>query len=175
MIPKQYEYLNTMQGVPRLVKEGLATYGVTEVVGRGSNHTILQWATETGLSNIYSDDDIPWCGLWMAVIVKRSGRDPIKNPLWARSWANWGTRVAAPELGDIVVFRRKTGGHVGIYIAEDNTAFHILGGNQSNQVNITRIAKNRAIAFRRPVYRIIPSGVKRYFMDGRGALSTNEQ
>jgi uncharacterized protein (TIGR02594 family) len=171
----RYNWLLTTPGMPRMISEAIATYGVTEIPGRASNQKILSWAVETGLSQTYSNDDIPWCGLWMALIVKRSGREPVKSPLWARSWANWGVGVDSPELGDIVVFSRNGGGHVGLYVAEDNTAYHIFGGNQSNMVNITRIAKNRAIAFRRPVYRVKPSGVKKYFMDASGGLSTNEQ
>lgn len=35
------------------------------------------------------------------------------------------------------------GGHVGLYVGETDTAYRVLGGNQSNMVNETWIAKNR--------------------------------
>jgi hypothetical protein len=42
-------------------------------------------------------------------------------------------------------------GHVGLYVGEDYGAFHVLGGNQSVVVTITRIARDRCIAIRRSV------------------------
>ena len=42
-----------------------------------------------------------------------------------------------------MVFTRAGRGHVGLYLGEDATHFHILGGNQTNNVSITRIAKVR--------------------------------
>jgi len=77
-------------------------------------------------------------------------------------------------LGDILVFSRKGGGHVGFYVAEDATAYHVLGGNQSDSVSITRIAKSRLYSCQRAAYNITPSSVKKYFMDATGKLSANE-
>lgn len=171
MIPNKYKWLESLE-LPKIVSIGLETYGTTEIPGQASNQKILNWAKELGIS--YGNDDIPWCGLWMAYVVKQSGREPVKSPLWARNWAKWGDMVPTPELGDIVVFARKSGGHVGVYIGEDSGAFHILGGNQSNAVNITRIAKLRAIAYRRPKYQNKPISVKKYPLDASGDISTNE-
>ena len=55
----------------------------------------------------------------------------------------WGRELIAPRLGCILVFTRAGGGHVGLYLGEDATHFHILGGNQSNSVSVTRIGKDR--------------------------------
>ena len=98
------------------------------------------------------------------------------QPLWARSWVNFGKDGSArPQLGDVLVFRRgETSGHVGIYIGEDYGAFHVLGGNQSDGVTITRIAKDRCIAVRRPVYKAAPATAKPVELAPTGALSVNE-
>ena len=69
----------------------------------------------------------------------------------------------------------KGGGHVGLYIADDESCYHVLGGNQSNQVNIIRIAKDRLVAIRRPIYNIQPENVRRIEMAATGELSANEQ
>ena len=75
----------------------------------------------------------------------------------------------------MLVFRRgETSGHVGIYIGEDYGAFHVLGGNQSDGVTITRIAKDRCIAVRRPVYKAAPATAKPVELAPTGALSVNE-
>ena len=154
---------------------GLSLFGTTEVPGKANNAKILKWADYLGLDNVYSEDSIPWCGLYAAYVVKRSGRDPVKDPLWARNWANWGVASTTPSLGDILVFVRDGGGHVGFYIAEDATAYHVLGGNQSDKVCFTRIAKNRCVAVRSPVYNNRPATAKPYHLEASGALSTNER
>lgn len=176
--PKGYEWLGTLGQLPRTVSEGLALLGVAEIVGKGSNRTIIGWRDELNQEGVkivgYSDDDIPWCGLYAAIVTHRAGKRVVDGPLWARNWANFGTATQEPSLGDILVFARKGGGHVGIYIAEDDRAYHVLGGNQSNRVSITRIAKDRCIATRRPIYTNKPASVQPYRVRATGALSANE-
>lgn len=170
----KYEFLNDIPDLPRIVKIGLSFLGTKEIKGAKHNETILSWANETGLDKVYSSDEIPWCGLFVAMVVKRSGREPVTNPLWARSWVKWGEAADNAALGDILVFKRDSGGHVGIYIGEDNEYYHILGGNQSDAVTITRISKMRCIGTRRPLYQNKPASVKKYFINASGEISTNE-
>ena len=134
----------------------------------------MEWAKETNLKQ-YTNDEIPWCGLYMAVVMKRANRDVVKDPLWARNWANFGVAVKEPMLGDVLVFQRETGGHVGLYISESRTHYHVLGGNQGNAVSIVLIAKNRLIASRRPPYIKQPLNVRKIKLDSTGTIvSTNE-
>ena len=77
-------------------------------------------------------------------------------------------------LGDVLVFSRNGGGHVGFYVGEDTTHYHVLGGNQSDSVNIARIAKNRLFGIRRAEYNNKPKGVIKVILDADGAVSTNE-
>lgn len=93
-----------------------------------------------------NDDETRWCGTFMALLMKRAG---LTSPLivvraasWGRAGA-WGRELIAPRLGCVMVFTRAGGGHVGLYLGEDATHFHILGGNQSNSVSIARLAKAR--------------------------------
>ena len=174
MIPQQYKFLEAIEELPRMVKIGLSQLGTKEIAGVGNNATILSWAKELGISNTYNADSIPWCGLFIALVVKRSGREPIDKPLWARSWAQWGKRAQVAMLGDVLVFAREGGGHVGIYIAEDNDCYHVLGGNQSDAVTITRIKKIRCIAVQRPAYNNQPASVKQYIVSATGSISANE-
>ena len=174
MIPDNYKWLQSLQ-LPKLVTEALACFGTKEIPGDKSNELILEWAKEVNLQSAYRNDDVAWCGLFIAAMVKRSGRDPIANPLWARNWSKWGKAgTPAPMLGDILVFSRGIGGHVAVYVAEDNVSFHVLGGNQSNTVNIVRVARHRMIACRRPEYINQPDSVKRYELTASGKLSENE-
>lgn len=163
-----------MGTLPKIVQEAISLLGTRETPGPANNALILKWAQYCGLSNTYSADSVPWCGLFVAYVVKKGGKTPVAQPLWARNWSHFGSASPSPSLGDILVFVREGGGHVGIYIAEDDTAYHVLGGNQSDAVTITRIAKSRCVAVRRPPYNNKPESVKPYHVAGTGALSTNE-
>lgn len=169
-----YNWLTKIGLLPRTISEGLKLLGTVETPGVKNNPVILGWASEVGLDKSYSADSVPWCGLFAAVVSKRAGKEIVKDPLWARNWSNFGKASPSPSLGDILVFIRDGGGHVGFYIAEDDTAYHVLGGNQGDAVTITRIAKARCIAVRRPHYTLKPDSVKPYFVKAEGSLSTNE-
>lgn len=176
--PAPYAWLDTLGQLPRTIQEAMRLYGTAEVVGKGSNKTIIEWRDELNAAGVkitgYGDDDIPWCGLFAAIVVHRAGKQVVKDPLWARNWSLFGTKSPKAGLGDVLVFERGSGGHVGFYVAEDAAAYHVLGGNQSNKVCITRIEKNRCIAVRRPVYNNAPASVKSYLVKAAGGLSTNE-
>jgi len=181
MIPEKYSWLNKIGTLPRIVSTGLKLIGVQEVVGKGSDATIMSWRDTLNIRGVkivgYSDDDIPWCGLFVAFLAYLRASLPdevVSSPLWARNWLKYGAKAQKPMLGDILVFERGSGGHVGIYIAEDKTHFHVLGGNQSNRVSIVRIEKDRLLGARRPKYNNQPASVKQYIVKASGETSTNE-
>lgn len=176
-LPAAYAWLDQVVGLSRLLVEARALYGVTETPGPANNPVIMAWAKEVGLEKTYPNDATAWCGLFMALIAKRAGWEVVGGPLWARNWANFGRRVEEKDaaLGDVVVFSRETGGHVGLYVGEDASAIHVLGGNQSDAVTITRIARSRLIAVRRPKWKVSqPAGVIKRRLAATGVLSTNE-
>ena len=177
----KYPWINTLKGLPKTIRIAMEYLGTAEIVGKGSNKTILQWRDDLNQAGAkisgYSDDDIPWCGLFVALVCfRRMGiaAEVVTDPLWARNWAKYGVKSPQPGLGDVLVFVRNGGGHVGFYIAEDATAYHVLGGNQSNKVSIARITKDRCIAVRRPRYNTLPAAVKPYKLAATGTLSKNE-
>lgn len=179
-IPKEYPHLiNPMRPLPKILQEGLHLYGIKELSGEGSNPVILGWADEIGgwIADFYNTDGIPWCGLYVGVCAKRAGFPFDQRALSARQWIKWGKKADQPSLGDVMVFfRGNKGGHVGFYVGEDHTAFHILGGNQSDMVNIARISKSRLIGARRCRWNVAqPASVRPVWIDGAGELSENEQ
>lgn len=175
-LPEKYKWLEK-EGAPKMLVEALRHYGTLEHKGKGSNPNILAWAKEVGVNGWYADDDIPWCGLFVGVVVKRAGY-PIKSDLLsALSWAKFGETVPKGRemLWDILVFTRTGGGHVGFYVGENDNAFLVYGGNQANAVGFTWIAKSRLFAARRPVYKIgEPNNVRKILLTESGELSTNE-
>jgi uncharacterized protein (TIGR02594 family) len=158
-----------------VIAEGLALYGTREKAGAADNPAILDWARSLGLRD-YTADSIPWCGLFVAYVCQQAGKPVDNQPLWARSWADYGEKSTRAALGDILVFSRPGGGgHVGFYVAEDAGAYHVLGGNQGDAVSIARIAKARCLATRRPpVKTALPASARPYRLAANGALSSNE-
>ena len=63
----------------------------------------------------------------------------------------WGEAVplAQGTLGDIVVFSRTGGNHVGFYLSHDDNAIRVLGGNQKDEVNIATFSRARFLGLRR--------------------------
>jgi len=169
-----YDYLKKIES-PKVIAEAMRYYGISEVKGKASNPVIMQWAKNVGVEKVYTNDDIAWCGLFAAQVVKKAGFDPVSAPLWALNWSNFGEGQKIAMLGDILVFKREGGGHVGFYVGEDKDYFHVLGGNQRDQVNIMRIAKRRCVAIRRCKWKTAqPESVKQYFLSATGTISTNE-
>lgn len=168
-----YSYLKS--NVPNIIKEAYKYNGLKEIVGPQHNPTIIDWAKGLGLGNVYTNDEIPWCGLFVAQVCKEADKEVIKNPLWARNWLNWGTSQSVAMLGDILVFARGSGGHVGFYVGEDKKCYHVLGGNQGNAVSVVRINKNRLLGIRRPKWKVSqPKSVRQVFLSEKGLISENE-
>lgn len=171
-IPEEYACL-AKEKAPKMIVEALNLYGTQEVVGAKNNPEILAWAAECNIKG-YNADSIPWCGLFMAVVARRAGKDLPASPLWARSWAKWGAESPSAQLGDVLVFERGSGGHVGLYVGEDSNCYHVLGGNQGDAVSIKRIAKSRILAVRRQYKIGVPRNVRKVFLGASGGVSANE-
>lgn len=187
-IPAMYSYLKgvtTETLPPIMVRVALDMYGLAEVAGKADNPKIVAWADEVAQStkskyadwagDFYNDDSIPWCGLAVAVWAVRSAqgnakRLPEHKYLSALEWQNWGVPVAKADamLGDVVVYKREGGGHVGLYVGETKTHIHTLGGNQSDAINIKAIPKAQLVAVRRPAYNTQPQSVRKIYLTAAG-------
>ena len=139
---------------PPWLGEARNLLGTREVLGGGNNPTIMKWADD--LDQWYPSDDVPWCGLFVAhCMAVGAPQEPQSfNRLGARAWRVFGEQCE-PSIGAIGVFwrthkTRSVNGHVAFIIGEDDTTYHILGGNQSDNVTITRITKSRLLECRAP-------------------------
>jgi len=133
---------------PVWMREARRFMGLKEIAGQASNPVIIGWAKRLGgwIASYYTNDDIPWCGLFVNSVISTTLPKEFlpTNPLGALNWRTFGKEVS-PALGAILVFSREGGGHVGFYVGEDRTHFHVLGGNQSNMVSVTRVEKSRLV------------------------------
>ena len=120
-----------------------------------------------------NNDEVPWCGTFVASCMEAAGFASPRGAIAVRAswWETWGVPTT-PRIGAILCFRRPGGGHVAFYVGEDAAAYHVLGGNQSDAVTITRIARNRLAACRWPDG--IPITTKPKLASAGGAVSVNE-
>lgn len=109
-------------------------------------------------------DEVPWCSAFVNYICHLL-RLPRSKSLLARSWLGIGFGLelenAAPFF-DVVILQRGGGdqpgpenttasGHVGFYagVSADFEYVELLGGNQSDQVKISRYPVSRILGVRR--------------------------
>lgn len=84
-----YDWLKN-ETSPKILVEAVKNLGVKEIVGKEHNPTIMKWAVDLGLKSVYSSDEIPWCGLFVAHCCQTAGIEVVNKPLWALSWSEWG-------------------------------------------------------------------------------------
>lgn len=149
--------------------------GVREIPGARHNPVIMGWIKGLGrkLGITVKDDETAWCGTFVAHVLDKFGVEPPPIAVRAKAWLDWGRQLVGPRPGCVLVFGRAGGGHVGFYVGEDRTAYHVLGGNQGNAVSITRIAKDRLLGMRWPFGVILPP-INRVHLNPNGSLSRNE-
>lgn len=155
-LPEEFMWLKDVTGPPILV-EALKFYGVSEVPGEQSNPIILGWVEEIGAPDGRKDESVAWCATFISNVIKNCGYEiPTERPFKSRSWIDWGDPVEKPEVGDILIFRRKGGrGHIGLYVGETEESYWVYGGNQSapdvpDSVSIKLLSKLKCVAIRRP-------------------------
>lgn len=133
-------------------KEAEKFKGLWEWKGSDHNPKILKWFADVGHSWVV-DDETAWCAAFVGAMLEKVNLKSTRA-LNARSYLKWGEEIAPEDVreGDIVVFKRGNSswqGHVAFYVDETDTHIFCLGGNQSNQVNISKYPKSKFLGFRR--------------------------
>jgi uncharacterized protein (TIGR02594 family) len=142
--------------------------GVHWAPGDGANLTIANWLQfisaqhpemTSYCNSVLHEEYFSWCGLTVGYCMAKAGITPVFGSvdtsrfLWAMAWTKWGSHVAAPQPGDVVVFNLGAGDqHVTMFEKDNGNGFwSCLGGNQSHQVKLSNFAKSAVVDIRRPV------------------------
>lgn len=162
------------RGDPDWLARARALMGTREIVGPKHNAWIVQQWAKLGAS-WFNDDETPWCGLFVAHCLQAVGLTYPGKGMFARalSWKDWGRPAGGELLGAVAVFQRSGGGHVAFLVGQNAKQVYVLGGNQSNSVNIMPIDRSRLVALRWPQERALGT-VKAPAMQG-GVVSVNER
>ena len=136
---------------------------VAEAPGDKVNDDVVKYFDATGFKTKKED---PWCGAFVAWCLKNCNSEKAAasvdtaSAARAASWKSWGD-VAVPigawdtvsiPQGAIVVLSPSEGtgtsGHVGFFEGKTSTHVRLLGGNQSDAVNISAYRRDKVVAIR---------------------------
>lgn len=127
--------------------------GTREVPGKPSSPAILEMFRAVGHEWV-EEDSVAWCAAFVGACIERAGIRSTRQ-LNARSYLTWGLPVelADAQEGDVIVFSRGDPngwqGHVGFFVKRAGTRIEVLGGNQSDAVNVQRYPVSRLLGVRR--------------------------
>ena len=134
----------------KLLEIALTQYGIKEIVGSNNNKKIVSYFQDLGFD--ISDDETAWCAAFINWCALKAGFKRT-NKLNARSFLEIGVIIELDsiQLGDVVILERGSDwqGHVGIFINRVGNLVYLLGGNQSNMVNITAYSIDKILGIRR--------------------------
>ena len=126
--------------------------GTVEGPGPENNPAVMEMYASVGHDWV-EHDSVAWCAAFVGHCLERAGLRSTRR-LNARSYLDWGVPVELSDAqeGDIVVFSRGTKswqGHVGFFVRVNGATIEVLGGNQSDAVNVKRYAKAKLLGVQR--------------------------
>lgn len=122
--------------------------GTSEIFGTRHNPRILEYHAKTKLGA--RDDETAWCASFVCWCLEEAGVKSTQSA-WAKDFMNWGKAISELRLGAICVLSRgDNSGHVAFLERWDDERLWLLGGNQSNGVNITSFPRSRLLGVRWP-------------------------
>ena len=136
--------------------ETIQLYGLKEIKGDDDNPIILEMYESLGHGWV-KHDEVAWCAALIgSKLLKHGYQIPeLKERLRARGYLKVGKPVEKPVFGlDYVVFERGNNswsGHVAWFIAFEDDYVKVLGGNQSNEINISLYPKSKVLDYVRPL------------------------
>lgn len=156
------------------MQEGMKHIGLKEIPGSKHNSVIVGWLKQ--LSAWWTDDETPWCGVYVAHCMRTAGLVVPKYYMRAKAWGEeWGQTLAEPAEGCIVVFERQGGGHVGFVVGVTPDGFlAVLGGNQGNSVSIGKFNRDRVVGYFWPAELNLPDSYSLKTVNLSGQASVNE-
>lgn len=126
-----------------------------EVTGAKANPRIHEYFKS---SKFWGKDDSggdnAWCASFVSWVMTEKGYTPPNAAFRAKTWADFGKKLSQPVYGAIGVKSRKGGGHVAFVVGKSSDSKHLfmLGGNQGDEVNISRYSRDVWDTF------VVPSG-----------------
>lgn len=119
---------------------------------KGDNPKVVAYFADSGNAGV-KNDETAWCAAFVGAMLARSG---VKGTgkLNARSYLEWGQPVERKDAkpGDVVIFKRGNSswqGHVAFFVKDKGALIEVLGGNQSDAVNVKGYQASQLLGIRR--------------------------
>lgn len=123
--------------------------GVREIQGARHNQRVIEYHSTTGR---FSDDETPWCASFVNWVLQQAGQAGTGSAA-AMSFQSYGTQLDRPAYGSIAVISYGGGrGHVAFVVGKQGDRLLLLGGNQSNAVNVKAFGTSQIVAY------VVPAG-----------------
>jgi uncharacterized protein (TIGR02594 family) len=129
---------------PAWMQTAIAELGQNEVAGIKANPRILEYFSA---SKFWGKDDTgsknAWCASFVTWVMQRHGYSAPVDAFRAKEWANFGRKIDSPVYGAIGIKSRADGGHTAFVVGKsaDGNYLFMLGGNQVDEVNVSRYDK----------------------------------
>lgn len=143
---------------PRWLQLARNEIGTKEAPGYANNPKVQRYFEDAGAGKM--PDSVPWCAAFVGAMLKRAGTRGT-GFLAARSYLSWGRKLDDPQVGCIVVLKRgklSWQGHVAFFVKDHGGHISVLGGNQSDAVNIRRYPKALVLGYRWPAAVVVTDG-----------------
>ena len=141
IVPPWYEVLHNEVGVKEIRGEGRHSERILEYLA----------SVDTLPAHLQGRDETAWCSALINWAMEQLGL-PRTEKANARSWMAWGAPLRFPLLGCVTILWRgqRSGwqGHVGCLVELGDDFVGLLGGNQSNEVNISHYPRDRVLGYR---------------------------
>ncbi|MEQ5183160.1 TIGR02594 family protein [Providencia alcalifaciens] len=135
---------------PKWIIEARKEIGASEHTDSGSKAVDQMWIDSKLRGLVGTARKVPWCAGFVNAMLERAGiKSPRKDA--SSSYDTFGQKLTEPKYGCVVRFSRSGGGHVGFCVGKTaNGSLLILGGNQSDAVNVKAFGTDRVVAYRWP-------------------------
>ena len=159
-----YHWL-TQLPVPRMVSEAISLWKMMAQDGSTTTAHITPAEVATVLhgDSLPSYDPVARAGLVLGVLARRARKTIPDTPQCALNWSTFGTEAGQPRLGDVVCSLSERGARVGLYVGEDDVAYHCLGVTDDDRMGVDCVPRKWLYAVRRPLYEGVqyaPNGVR---------------
>lgn len=128
-----------------------ALNGLKEAPGAKNNPEVVKLFADAGFPGIKTDSTA-WCAAFVNAVLERAGHRGSRS-LAARSFESWGVGLKEPALGAIATKKRNGStwqGHTGLVVGACKDQVFLLGGNQSDAVNVAAFKRSEIVAYRWP-------------------------
>jgi uncharacterized protein (TIGR02594 family) len=143
----KFEYITTQTKIAPWLSKAFEemNLGVKEGT-KNDNTSPVKYLNYEGVPKLMraTKESVAWCAAFVNYVLEESGftgesANPLAVENWNGTWRTWdsGDKIDKPSYGALVTFGDT---HIGFVVgmSEDGKELYVLGGNQNNEVNVSK-------------------------------------